>query len=183
MAAVIDPKIYPSVPTTPKLIPVFTINLKFEKDPDNIFENSQVDKALSLARLINGEIKTVENQLGFELEAVGITGFDDLNARPSLGAATLDCKLYGKTPNGAGVYITYGGVVQFTEASTSVISGKSNTSEIDDSYVTCNPSFQFDSKVEDKYKWVLKENLFGKGRFVRGSDGVLYVQYFIYVFR
>ena len=38
-------------------------------------------------------------------------------------------------------------------------------------------------KVEDKYKWVLKENFFARGRFGRDEDDVLYVQYYVYVVR
>ena len=65
----------------------------------------------------------------------------------------------------------------------SLFSQKTKEAAIEDSYVTCNPTFYFDDKVEDKYKWVLKENFFARGRFGRDEDDVLYVQYYVYVVR
>lgn len=183
VASTLDSSIAPLLPTAPKPVPVFTFNLKLAGEPSLIFVSKEQDKALSLATIADGEIRTVENELGLEFDVSGITGFDDLNARPSVNAATLDCKLYGKTGSGAGVYVRYGGVVQFLEPSLLVMSNQKPTSEFDESYVTCNPTFTFDLNVEEKYQWVLRENFFGKGRFVRDSAGVLHVQYFIYVFR
>lgn len=180
----LDSSVYPTeVPTTPKLVPVFVINLKTSYDPEAIYVNSTTDKTLQLATLSDGEIKTVPNPLGFELDVSGIHGFDDLTSKPSHGATILDCKLYGKTPNGSGVYVKYAGVVQFLEATVKVLTKEEKLSRFEDGYITCNPFFEFDDKVEDKYKWVLKENIIGKGRFVRDSDDVIYVQYYAYVLR
>ena len=44
----------------------------------------------------------------------------------------------------------------------SPFSKKTKEAAIENSYVTCNPTFYFDDKVEDKYKWVLKENFFAR---------------------
>ncbi|KAI3403881.1 hypothetical protein KGF56_003311 [Candida oxycetoniae] len=173
----------PAVPQPPQLIPVLTFNLQLSPDPVRIFTNSQIDKTLNLATVVNGEIKAVENKFGYKLDINQIYGTDDLNVKDSIGAANLDCKLYGKTPNGSGVFIYYGGKVQLDEASVGVMSKRTKEASIEESYVTCNPTFTFDDKVEEEYKWVLKENLFGRGRFARDDEGALYVQYYIYVVR
>lgn len=173
----------PPIPKQPQLVPVLTFNLRLASDPVPIFTNSQIDKTLNLATITNGEITAVENDFGFKLEINQIYGTDDLNIKNSVSTSYLDCKLYGKTPNGSGVFIYYGGRVQLDDASVGVLSGKTKEASVDDSYVTCNPVFTFDDSVEEEYKWVLKENLIGKGRFGRDDDGNLYVQYYIYVLR
>lgn len=170
-------------PKTPQLTPVFLINLKLGLPPQSVFNAPKSNKALTLATVTEGEITTVPNNLGLELNVTSITGFDDLSTSISENVNTLDCKLYGKTPEGSGVYVTYKGVVQLTQESIDVITNKSQTSNFDDVYVTNNPKFQFDDLVPDKYRWVLKENLFGKGRFLRADDGALCVQYYVYVVR
>ncbi|KAL1580602.1 hypothetical protein MGQ_00333 [Candida albicans P76067] len=173
----------PEVPKAPELIPVFTFNLKLASDPASIYANNESDKTLNLATIANGEVKTVPNKLGLELDIHSIYGTDDLNIKNSVSTASLDCKLYGKTANGSGVFIYYPGKVQLDETSVSVFTKKTKEAAIEDSYVTCNPTFYFDDKVEDKYKWVLKENFFARGRFGRDEDDVLYVQYYVYVVR
>lgn len=173
----------PSAPKQPQLIPVLTFNLKLASDPVPIFTNSQIDKTLNLATITQGEVKTVANDLGLKLEIDQIYGTDDLNIKNSVSTSYLDCKLYGKTPNGSGVFIYYGGRVQLDAASVGVLSGKNKEASVEESYVTCNPVFTFDDSVEEEYKWVLKENLIGKGRFGRDNNGDLYVQYYIYVIR
>ncbi|WLF77816.1 hypothetical protein PVL30_001536 [Lodderomyces elongisporus] len=173
----------PEIPQQPELVPVLTFNLKLASDPVHIYTNSQIDKTLQLATLVAGEIKTVENKFNYKLDISDIHGTDDLNVKDSVATASLDCKLYGKTPNGTGVFVYYGGRVQLNSASVDVLSNKTKAASIEDSYVTCNPTFFFDDKVEEEYKWVLKENLIGKGRFGRDEDGTLYVQYYIYVIR
>ncbi|KAG5422030.1 hypothetical protein I9W82_001123 [Candida metapsilosis] len=173
----------PAIPKQPQLIPVLTFNLKMVSDPVPIFNNSQIDKSLSLATIAQGEIKTVENDLGLKLEVNQIYGTDDLNVKNSVNTSYLDCKLYGKTPNGSGVLVNYGGRVQLEGATVAVVSKEKKEASIEESYVTCNPTFTFDDSVEEEYKWVLKENLIGKGRFGRDDDGVIYVQYYIYVIR
>ncbi|KAI5955814.1 hypothetical protein KGF54_001316 [Candida jiufengensis] len=173
----------PNFPTQPKLIPVLTFNLKLKSDPQHIYTNTKIDKTLNLATIENGEIKSIDNEFGFQLLVNEIFGTDDLNINISINTAYLDCKLYGKTPNGSGVKVNYGGRVQLTKPSVDVITNKSKEATIDESFVTCNPSFIFDDSVEEEFKWVLKENLIGKGRFARDDDDNLYVQYYIYVIR
>ncbi|EGW34924.1 uncharacterized protein SPAPADRAFT_53310 [Spathaspora passalidarum NRRL Y-27907] len=173
----------PGIPKPAEFIPVFTFNLKLASDPTSIFSDPASDKALSLATVSSGEVKTVANSLGLEFEVVDISGWDDLSLKISASTNSLDCKLYGKTPSGAGVFIHYGGKVQLTESTINVVTKKTQVASIEESYVTCNPTFQLDEAVEDKYKWVLKENFFGRGRFGRDDDGTLYVQYYVYVIR
>lgn len=180
----LDPKVWPEQPpTVPKLVPVFVINLRIANDPQAVFHDQQVDKALTLARVVNGEIKTVKDNGIGELDASDITGFDDLALKLLANTARLDCKLYGKVADGSGVYITYPGVVQMRKVTTDVFERKATTSSFDDGYVTCNPLFAFDGAVADKYKWVLKENFIAKGRFVRDASDGLYVQYYVYALR
>ncbi|KAF3992424.1 hypothetical protein FT663_00704 [Candidozyma haemuli var. vulneris] len=178
-----DPSVTPSVPKTPQLEPVFLVNLKLDPAPSSVFTDKTKDKSLTLARVADGYIETVKNKYGFELEVKGVTGFDDITTNIADGYNKLDCKLYGKTPEGAGVYITYDGIVQLTEPTLAVLSGKTDTSAFEEAYVTNNPRVHFDGDVPDKYKWAVKENLVGKGRFVKDGSGVLYVQYYVYVFR
>ncbi|PSK35262.1 hypothetical protein C7M61_004720 [Candidozyma pseudohaemuli] len=178
-----DPSVTPSLPKTPELEPVFLVNLKLNPAPSPVFSDSAKDKSLTLARVAEGYIETVKNKYGFELEVKDISGFDDITTNHRDGYNALDCKLYGKTPEGAGVYITYQGIIQLTEPTVAVLSGKSDGSSFEDAYVTSNPRIHFDGDVLDKYKWAVKENLIGKGRFVKDPNGNLYVQYYVYVFR
>lgn len=180
----LDANVFPTQPpTTPKLVPVFIMNLKIANDPQAVFHDQQVDKALTLARVINGEVKTVKDNGIGELDVSDITGFDDLSLKLLTNTTRLDCKLYGKVADGSGIYITYPGVVQMRKVTSDVFERKATTSSFDDGYVTCNPSFGFDGTVDDKYKWVLKENFIAKGRFVRDEDDGLYVQYYVYALR
>lgn len=173
----------PPIPAAAEFIPVFTFNLKLAQDPTLIYTDASADKSLTLAHIADGEVSTVPNSLGLELDVTGLTGTDDLSVKISANTASLDCKLYGKTANGSGVFIHYGGKVQFNDASVAVLLKKSQTASIEDSFVSNTPTFQFDEGVEDKYKWVLKEHFFGRGRFARDNEGVLYVQYYIYLVR
>ncbi|RLV92141.1 hypothetical protein JA1_003467 [Spathaspora sp. JA1] len=173
----------PGVPKPAQFIPVFTFNIKLTGDPVQIFSDPAADKALSLATIASGEVRTVENPLGLEFDVDNITGWDDLSLKISASTNSLDCKLYGKTPNGAGVFVHYGGKVQLTQPTIDVVTKKNKVASIEESYVTCNPTFQLDQSVEEKYKWVLKENFFGRGRFGRDDEDNIYVQYYIYVIR
>lgn len=171
-----------AIPPTPKLVPVFFFNLKIANEPEAIFGDKATDTELTLARVINGTITTVPNEIG-EFDVADITGFDDLTVKGSTATATLDCKLYGRTKNGSGVVIRYPGVVQMAKVTTDVFSKQSKGHGFDEGFVTCNPSFVFDSQVEDKYRWVLKENFISKGRFIRDAEDGLYVQYYTYALR
>lgn len=179
----LHPKVAPSVPKTPELEPVFLINLKLKGAPTPVFNNPTRNKALVLANVIDGKITTVPNKYGFELDVESISGFDDITNNIADGYNELDCKLYGKTPDGAGVYITYYGLIKLTEPTVNVLSGKSSSSAFEETYVTSNPRVQFDGEIADKYKWAIQENFFAKGRFVRDPDDSLYVQYYVYVVR
>lgn len=178
-----DPSVTPSLPKTPQLTPVFLINLKLQGYPTPMYSNSVKDKKLALATVEDGEISTVENPFGLEFNVTSIHGFDDITNNTSENYNELDCKLYGKTPEGAGVYITYYGLIKLLENTVDVLTKKSYSAPFDESYITCNPIVTFDELVSDKYKWVTSENLFGKGRFVRSQDDSLYVQYFVYIVR
>lgn len=181
--ASLDPKVAPSVPKTPELEPVFLINLKLEGAPAPVYNNETRNKALVLARVIDGKISTVPNKYGFELDVDNISGFDDITNNIADGYNELDCKLYGKTPDGSGVYITYYGLIKLTEPTVNVLTGKTSTSAFEETYVTSNPRFHFDGNIADKYKWAIQENFLGKGRFVKDESGSLYVQYYVYVVR
>lgn len=178
-----DPSVKPQLPKTPELEPVFLVNLRLESGPAPIFSDPKKDKSLSLAKVVDGYIETVKNKYGFELEVKDISGIDEITAHTSDGYNTLDCKLYGKTAEGAGVYITYGGVMQLTEPIINVLTGKADSSSFEEGYLTSSPVIQFDREVSDKYRWAVKENLVGKGRFIKDSKGAIYVQYYIYVYR
>lgn len=178
-----DPSVTPSIPTTPELEPVFLINLKLDGAPAPVYNNPTRNRALALARVGDGKITTVKNKYGFELDVENVTGFDDISNNIADGYNELDCKLYGKTPEGAGVYITYYGVIKLRESTVDVLTGKSSGVKFEDAYVTCNPRIHFDGEVADKYKWAILENLLGKGRFVRDTNDNLYVQYYVYVVR
>lgn len=179
----LSPSVTPLQPPVPKLVPVLLMNLKMASEPRPVYTNKQTHTALVVATVGQGEVSSLPNDYGYELSVSDITGFDDLTTNLETDVTTLDCKLYGKTPEGKGVYITYPGVSQLKGALTDVVAKKASTSSFSDTYLTNNPKFEFDGDIPDKYKWVRKENLIGKGRFVRDTDGVLYVQYYVYVIR
>lgn len=174
----------PATPATvPKLIPVFILNLKSAADPNNVFTSKTKDTVLNFVRLEDGEIKTVPNELGLEFEGRGVWGTDDLSQSIERGVSRLDCKLYAKTPKGAGIYYTYPGVVRMSDNLVKVVTGESNGVDFEDSYVTSSPKIVLGDDAEEKYKWVENESFIAKGRFVRDKAGVLYVQYYVYVIR
>lgn len=178
-----DPSVKPQLPKTPELEPVFLVNLKLESAPASIFSDSKKDKSLNLAKVVDGYIETVKNKHGLELDVKDISGIDEITTHVSDSFNSLNCRLYGKTPEGAGVYITYGGNMHLTEPITNVFAGKADSSSFEEGYLTNSPVVQFDGEVNDKYKWAVKENLVGKGRFIKDSKGALYVQYYVYVYR
>lgn len=172
-----------SIAHPPKLIPVFLINLQISPDPEPIYADNLTNRGLNLATVTDGQITTVENELGVQFDVKNISGFDDLTNDLKTGTTFLDCKLYGKIGEN-GVYITYPGVLNLNQPTLDVFTKKTSTSSFEDSYITCSPKFVFDTKsVDEKYHWVLKENFHGKGRFVRDDQGLLYVQYYVYVYR
>lgn len=174
--------IIPPVPQ-PELVPVFFINLKLKDAPQGVFANTTRNKALALAEVVDGSVTTVKNKLGLELEVTLIKGTDDITSHIADAYNELDCRLYGKTPEGAGVYITYRGVIKAYDNTVAVLLGSSSEHGIDESYVTNSPVINFDESVADKYKWAIKETFLGKGRFVRDAEDTLYVQYYVSVVR
>lgn len=173
--------VFPSqVPRTPELVPVFVFNLK-AADSIAVLKNTTTDRSIQQIPVIDGEIKTVENNLGLEFDVSGLNGFDVVTTNLS-GTSILDCQLNGKTSSGAGVYVKYDGIVDFGP-SVKILTNQAKDSTFEESNITCNPKFVLDDAVDDKYKWVLKENFYGSGRVVRDADDVLYVQYIIYIYR
>lgn len=183
MSADLKPEVNPTTVPIPELIPVALLNLKMDGEVQNKLTDTKNNKVSNLACLIGGEVKTVKNKFGFELDIGDITGTDDINVNLETGRGHLSCRLYGNTPNKSGVYVYYTGVVEFGDEINKVISKQETTSDFEKCYVTNNPTFHFDDNVEEKYKWILKENVLGKGRFVRDHDGALYVQYYLYIVR
>ncbi|KAK6464854.1 hypothetical protein DFJ63DRAFT_312142 [Scheffersomyces coipomensis] len=181
----LDPNVLPSKPpTTPKLVPVFSFNFKCEFSPPGSSTDLPVpSNSLSLARIINGEIRTVKNDYGLELDVPGITGIDDLIEKVPLGITQLNCTLNGKTANGSDVLIYYDGFLKHAQATFEVIQGTKKHIEFDDCSLVCKPIFKLSKGVEDKYKWILTEDFIGKGRFIRDADDFVYVQYFVYIIR
>lgn len=183
MSTVLHGEVIPKeTPKAPSLKPVFFLNLKLE-EPDTIFTKKDRNHTASLVKVKAGEITPVKNDYGLELKVKHIHGYDDLTAYLENGVTELDCKLYGKTPNGSGVYISYGGVVKFSNHTLKVLGRQESHSEFKESYITCFPKFSFDDGIEDEYKWIDTEAFVGEGRFVRDSEGSLYVQYYVSVLR
>lgn len=179
-----DPTTIPSAPPkTPEMTAVFFCNFKLSGPPPPVYVNSIRNKAVALATVVDGNISTVPNKFGYEFEVRDIHGYDEITNHTADNYNTLDCKVWGKTPGGHGVGITYYGVIQLLEETLAVLGGSSKTSSFENTYVTSSPRAHLDSGVEDKYKWVVSENLFGKGRFVIDSDGNVCVQYYVYVVR
>lgn len=178
-----DTSVAPSLPKTPQLTPVFLINLKLREFPVPVYSQKAKDNAMVLATVEKGEISTVANELGLEFNVTDIHGFDDITNRGAQEINELDCKLYGKTPEGAGVYITYYGLIKLLQNTVDVLTKKTMAAPFEESYITCNPRITLDDLVADKYKWVSNENLLGKGRFVRGANDSLFVQYYVYIVR
>ena len=170
-------------PVVPQLIPVFMFNFKISPDPTVVYKDTVGDRVLHLGTVVDGQVIPINNSLGLKFEMNSIHGFDDLTETISLGVTRLDCKLYGKTPGGTGVQLKYPGVIKLTEPTANVFMNKSSLATFDESYVTCNPSFSADSSLEPEYKWVLSENFFGKGRFLRDKSGTLHAQFYVYIVR
>lgn len=173
----------PSTPTVPKLVPVFSINLKLEGTPEIVFQDNTKSKVLNHANVLWGEIRTIKNDLGLEFDVLDIHGFDDITTNSTGNYNELDCRLYGKTPSGAGAFVSYYGIFNLTKDITDVLTEQSKEHDFATSSLHNNPRFQLDDSAEDKYKWVQKENLLGRGRFCRSEDNSLHVQYFVYVVR
>lgn len=170
-----------SAPKTPQLIPVALISLKLQ-DPISVLKNDAYSHAINLVNIKDGTISTVPNDLGLELEVSGIQGIDHITANTEVGVNRLDCKIYGKTPGGNGVYVHYYGLIKATPEIGAVLGNKAKVADFDDEYITSTPVILFADSVEDKYKWVLRESIIGKGRFIR-DDTHLYVQYYLYVLK
>lgn len=170
-----------SAPKAPELVPVFFINLKLQ-DPNSVLENQSYAHSVTLVNIVDGEITTVPNKLNLELDANSLVGIDHITADTKVGVNKLDCYVYGKTPSGAGLHIHYFGLIKGNEAVGKVLGGgKSIETDFTQDYVTSNPVILFDGEVEEKYLWAKKENLIGKGRFLRDEAGALHVQYYVYV--
>lgn len=178
----IESSVFPEIlPQPPTLVPVFMVTLSLD-EPDPIFTKKTSNKSLSFCKVINGKISSIPNKFGRVLEVGLLHGADNLTGDLDTGVSTLECRLYGTTPKGSGVYITYGGVVKLSDKTLKVVSNQETTLSFEDSYITSNPKFQFDDSVEEEYKWASQENFLGKGRFIRDSMGCLFVQYIVYSF-
>lgn len=179
----IDRSTYPtSLPKTPVLLPVAFANFKLD-ELDSIYSDKARNSSLSYVQILNGEVSTIENKLEYELEVSDIHGSDELTNDLVTGWGQLNCRLYGKTPNGAGVHISYSGFIKLSDASLKVLSGQTLELDFDDSYIICYPRFAFDDSVEEKFRWASNESLLGKGRVTRDAIGCVYIQYVLYVVR
>ncbi|CCE85689.1 Piso0_005310 [Millerozyma farinosa CBS 7064] len=171
-----------SLPETPVLLPVAFVNFKLD-EPDSIYSDKARNSSLSYVQILNGEVTTIENKLKYELEVSGIYGSDELTNDLVTGCSRSNSRLYGKTPNGAGVHISYPGMIKLSDATLKVISGQTSESDFNDSYMICYPHFAFDDSVEEKFRWASNESLIGKGRITRDTTGYIYIQYVVYVVR
>lgn len=177
----LNPYVLPkALPRTPELVPVAFLNLKV-KNATPILQNNTYSHAVNYVEIDTGAVTTVPNKLNLELDIVDITGIDHITANTAAGVNVLDCNLYGKTANGLGVFIKYPGRVKATDKVNQLLTGQASHSEFEDEYVTNNPVFTLAEGIEDKYKWTVRENILGKGRFVRDNEDKLYVQYYLYV--
>ena len=75
------------------------------------------------------------------------------------------------------MYVTYYGLIKLHQNVVDVLTKQSISAPFDESYITCNPRSTLDDLVSDKCRWVTKEEFLNKGRFVRGANDSLYVQY------
>lgn len=178
-----DPSVIPQIPQAPEVVPVFLINLKLKGAPEQVFANATRNKVLNLAHVVDGAITTIPNKYNLEFDVKDVHGFDDITFHIADGYSELDCKLYGTTPEGAGVSVNYYGAVQMLKPTVDVLTNQSLTSAFEEVQIANNPRVQLDELAADKYKWAIQENLYGKGRFVRDAAGSLYVQYVVHVIR
>ena len=176
----IPSEVYPKDVHKAELVPVAYITVKAAPSFDS-FKNATKNHAATYIPISDGEITPIDNKLGLEFNLNSITGHDRIVTDLEDGVSTLNCDLYGKTPNGSPVFITYSGVLKQSDKSLAVLGGNARTSDFNDAYVTNNMKFTLDQNVENDYKWVTKYNLIGKGRFIRDSSDNLYVQYAINV--
>ncbi|VVT44618.1 uncharacterized protein SAPINGB_P000476 [Magnusiomyces paraingens] len=104
-------------------------------------------------------------------------GRDDILVNPTHNS--LDCRVYGKTEDGAGFTIRYGGIVQASAPVGAVCSGQSNGHTYEESYVTNNMTVFIDKDAPKKYDWIKFHNLVGRGRFFRDDKG-FHIEYIMH---
>ena len=166
-----------SVAPTPELVPVAFLSASLH-EPHQSFHSKEYGKAITYVEVKDGSITTVKNDLGLQLEIQNLVGNDKVTTDLTTGTTTLDVNVFGKTPNGSGVHISYPGTVKFSDKIAAILGGTGTFSDIDE-YITNAPKFHFDSSAEDKFRWAGNTYFIGKGRFLRDENG-LYVQCYFY---
>ncbi|KAI0462131.1 hypothetical protein LJB42_004218 [Komagataella kurtzmanii] len=162
-------------PKSPGWRPVIFLNIEAD-EPKSIYVNNT--GSLTGVNITGGFAKSIDPEYPFD--AIIDSGYDDIRADPGASTSRLDCRVYLTTSEGAGVFLTYPGVVRMEKTVVDVLTQKSSFMDFNDGYVTCTPVVHLDEKVK-KEQWITKETIFGKGRFVRDNEGRLRVQYYLYV--
>ncbi|ODQ78502.1 hypothetical protein BABINDRAFT_168237 [Babjeviella inositovora NRRL Y-12698] len=167
-----------TAPLQSKLKPVLFVHLDAgEAIP--VVQNATQN--LVVVKLTGGSVKSLDTNYPFETEI--LFGFDDLSTAAGATRTTLDCKIYLRTPSGAGVYMTYSGVVEMAGKAAAIAGNQGESHmEFEEGYITANPKFTLDGKVEEEYKWVNDEIFIARGRFLRDTEGKLKVQYYVYIY-
>ena len=171
-----------SVPPTPKLVPVFSMKLQLEGAPQVLFTDESKKTVSSMAIVSTGTASTIENELGFTLNLNDLKGYDNITTHIEKGYTVLDAHAHGKTSEGTDVRIDAFGLFHSLPGLDAVLSGQAVSHSFEESYISNSPRFSFTGPVPEHLKWLERENIIGKGRFLI-EDGMMYVQYFAYVVR
>ena len=167
----------PTPPEVPGLKPLLFLNVE-ALEPISLYTNESEN--FTTVPIEGGFIKSLDQE-NFPFTAKITNGADDIRKYSHSGeVGNLDCRLYLDLDDGTKAFCHYTGVVHFKDTVNLVAGGELSTMGFNDGYVTCHPKFFLDSKSVN-YHWLLKQNLIGKGRFIR-ENGKLRVQYFIYGF-
>ncbi|QPG75856.1 hypothetical protein FOA43_003240 [Brettanomyces nanus] len=168
-----------SKPNQATLKPIIFID-EIAKEPITAYSNESA--LMQHVPLTGGFVKSLDPE-NFPFDAVIEEGGDDITLRegiPNIGH--LDCNLYlrFKDDPTKRAYINYSGIVHLDGTSGEIIGKKKTGMSFQEGYVTCHPQFYVseDCKAE---RWVDRKNFLGKGRFLRDDNGVLKVQYWLYI--
>ncbi|OBA22485.1 hypothetical protein METBIDRAFT_40579 [Metschnikowia bicuspidata var. bicuspidata NRRL YB-4993] len=171
-----------AIPATPKLVPVFSMKLQLLGAPQALFTDSSKKAVSNMAIVATGQITTIKNDLGFELDVFDMAGYDNITAHLEKGYNELDAHIHGKTSAGEDIRVDYYGISQSLPGLDAVLAGKATSHSFEDSYLTNSPRFSFTAPPPENLKWLEKENLIGKGHFLV-EDEKVFVEYFVYVVR
>ncbi|GEQ68774.1 hypothetical protein JCM33374_g2443 [Metschnikowia sp. JCM 33374] len=131
-----------SIPATPKLVPVFSIKLQLQGAPQTLFTDSTKKTVSNMAIVSTGQISTIKNDLGYELDVENAAGYDSITAHVEKGYSELDAHIHGTTKDGDDVNLAYYGLFHSSPGLDAVLSGKATSHSFEESYLSNTPKIR-----------------------------------------